>query len=266
MGYLTTHEEGTPICSFQSNAVVPIEHLCAYFSPQQAGSGTPSPENVREIQGWNGIEVYNYTKTDVNTDIIPNEYKKVEYLESTGTQYIDTGYSPTLDTSAECEYLFTGSFSGDKMLFGAADNANPFYAEAYDGARWYCGCGGIGYRNVLSSVGTTSGNWYLLKMDKSQLNIDGHIVTPNRTYSGLTSHSIYIFAWHVTTAQYLHDKLRIRKLSFYESGVLSANYVPCRRKSDNKPGMYDTVTGNFYTNAGTGEFVCGPDIGETISI
>ena len=39
-------------------------------------------------------------------------------------------------------------------------------------------------------------------------------------------------------------------------------FVPCIRKSDNKPGLYDLcgsicpLTGNsFYINAGTGEFV-----------
>lgn len=36
--------------------------------------------------------------------------------------------------------------------------------------------------------------------------------------------------------------------------------VPCYRKSDNKPGMYDLINDVFYTNAGTGEFIVGPDV------
>lgn len=33
---------------------------------------------------------------------------------------------------------------------------------------------------------------------------------------------------------------------------------------DGKPGMYDKVSGNFFTNAGTGEFVMGPPTGDII--
>jgi hypothetical protein len=39
--------------------------------------------------------------------------------------------------------------------------------------------------------------------------------------------------------------------------LLIANLVPALRVSDNKPGMYDLVTGQFLTNQGTGEFAYG---------
>lgn len=37
-------------------------------------------------------------------------------------------------------------------------------------------------------------------------------------------------------------------------------FIPCYRKEDNVAGMYDLVSGEFYTNAGTGEFIVGPDV------
>lgn len=42
--------------------------------------------------------------------------------------------------------------------------------------------------------------------------------------------------------------------------TILGDFIPCYRKSDNKPGMYDIVNNVFYTNAGTGEFIVGPDI------
>jgi hypothetical protein len=36
--------------------------------------------------------------------------------------------------------------------------------------------------------------------------------------------------------------------------------IPCYRKADNVAGMYDLFSGEFYTNAGTGEFIIGPDV------
>lgn len=38
-------------------------------------------------------------------------------------------------------------------------------------------------------------------------------------------------------------------------GELVADFVPCYRKSDNKPGMYDLVTNEFFSNQGTGQFL-----------
>ena len=43
-------------------------------------------------------------------------------------------------------------------------------------------------------------------------------------------------------------------------GVIKRSFVPALRNSDNKPGMYDTVTGTFYTNAGSREISVGPAV------
>ena len=39
------------------------------------------------------------------------EYKEVEYIESTGTQYIDTGYIPKTNTKLELTLSFSGEYS-----------------------------------------------------------------------------------------------------------------------------------------------------------
>ena len=51
---------------------------------------------------------------------------------------------------------------------------------------------------------------------------------------------------------------------FGPGGNLLFNGIPARRKSDDVLGMYDTVTGVFFTNAGTGEFVAGPDVNSNL--
>ena len=53
---MTITKEGA-LASFYTVNKAPIKHLRVYFSPKQAGSGTASPENVREISGWNGIDL-----------------------------------------------------------------------------------------------------------------------------------------------------------------------------------------------------------------
>ena len=54
---MTITKKGT-LASFYTVNKAPIKHLKVYFSPKQAGSGDPSPSNVRMINGWQGLKVY----------------------------------------------------------------------------------------------------------------------------------------------------------------------------------------------------------------
>ena len=65
--------------------------------------------------------------------------------------------------------------------------------------------------------------------------------------------SWYIFNSHAEPT--LQSNMRLYGLKMRTNGVPIRNFIPCVRKADSKPGMYDTVTKTFYTNAGTGEFI-----------
>lgn len=59
------------------------------------------------------------------------EYKEVEYIETTGTQYIDTGYIPKTNTKLELTLSFSGEFSPTEtntVLFstGSIEENNVF--------------------------------------------------------------------------------------------------------------------------------------------
>ena len=97
MGILTAHNEGTPVCNFRNSAKTPIRSLKFHFSPTQAGSGDPSPDNVREIQGWNSLDwwktgknvgqVKNYGASTFNYDTTPST------TNSYGTSLNSTTYN-----------------------------------------------------------------------------------------------------------------------------------------------------------------------------
>ena len=49
---------------------------------------------------------------------LPPEYQQVEYLESTGTQYIDTGVNPSSNTVGfYINFLITGG--GEQIVIGS---------------------------------------------------------------------------------------------------------------------------------------------------
>jgi hypothetical protein len=49
-----------------------------------------------------------------------------------------------------------------------------------------------------------------------------------------------------------------------ENDKLIAHYIPCYRLIDNEIGLYDLVTGTFLSNAGSGTFLKGSDIGNHV--
>lgn len=51
-----------------SPALAPIENMKIYFQPIQEGTGTPSPENIRAINGWTSINAY-----QSSTNLLPFE-------------------------------------------------------------------------------------------------------------------------------------------------------------------------------------------------
>ena len=197
---------------------------------------------------------------------IPAKYQEVEYLESTGTQYIKTNYTPTVteNMKIEMDYMFTKTQSGDSFLFGAkVSGTSPvnFQCEHYNNRSWYCGGGLYQFRNVLYNLGGSLNKRYSFIIDGNVLKIDGNSVNSTTTQSNLYSVPLYIFAanWNGAT-NFINKGARIYNLSFTANGVKEADFIPCYRKSDSEPGMYDTVSGTFFTNAGTGTFIVGNDV------
>lgn len=55
-----------PVASFHCPTEATIRSLKVHFSPKQEGSGDPSPENVRPIEGWDGVEITHSKKNLFN--------------------------------------------------------------------------------------------------------------------------------------------------------------------------------------------------------
>ena len=175
---------------------------------------------------------------------LPYGYQHVEYLQSSGTQYINTGITPDrVNHSYRWILHMNNSVCGNSM--GAFNNM-------------FIGHNASGYRiGGSSSVAYTDGTGLHIDYTMAQggartakinsVSVTGTNATANNT--------IYIFAVSGTTQTYTTGKLYSSKI--YRDGALMQNLIPARRLSDNVLGMYDTVTGTFLTNAGTGTFTAG---------
>lgn len=111
--------------------------------------------------------------------------------------------------------------------------------------------------NIYEAIGTISDS--TLTLDVTNITNQQHnIVTKTHTGALYTTANLCLFG--NTTGNRIASGVRIYYAGI-ENIITKKNkcfYYPCYRKSDNKPGMYDIVSGQFFTNQGTGEFLTGP--------
>ncbi len=94
------------------------------------------------------------------------------------------------------------------------------------------------------------------------ITVNGQSVVPTEinTYTVDTTldHSILISATHLGSDASGFGSFKIWSFEIIKDGVGAFNGIPARRDSDGELGMYDTVSGTFFTNSGTGTFIAGP--------
>lgn len=61
---------GNPV-SFETNLAKPLKGMVISFTPIQAGTGDPSPSNVRSISGWDGLTIYHSGQDTSNPSTYP---------------------------------------------------------------------------------------------------------------------------------------------------------------------------------------------------
>lgn len=195
---------------------------------------------------------------------LPTEYQEVEYIQSSGTQYIDTGVIPTVDTGVKVRGHFTSVQDGDNIILGASDqtafaNGKPYSVDPYPDRVYFPFGGFAGDSTDTITITQTKNKQYeytLNYMDSGKASVDTlQITLPTRT--SVTSNALYLFCLNGngTAGYYSHFALEYLQITQGESVI--HDYVPCYRKADNVAGLYDLVTGTFLTNAGSGTFAVG---------
>lgn len=192
----------------------------------------------------------------VNADSrLPQEYQGVAYLESTGTQWIDTD-NPIVTSTDEVELLYR-LMSGTQYKW--------FMGEHDNNARFGLGSGdGSAKRNIAygSNTSKAADSYFLnsqhyFKANASGVFIDGTKMVNYASFS--SSSTIYLFNLNLNDSNYCAES-RIWRFRHKRNGVLIRDLVPCYRKADNVAGMYDLVNNAFLINSGTGTFITGQEI------
>lgn len=191
----------------------------------------------------------------------PADYERLAYIESSGTQVIDTGVQGGSNAAYEIRFnplgvrasTFEQYFAGD-----AAATTPKLYANGSDSLMklvLQVGASGVEIADNTDAIYTVG---YNLNGDASA-QLDGNTITDftGKINSGWGSKTWYVFG---SSSEDRPSIMRLYYLKMWAATNALAEselvrfFVPVRRTSDNVIGLWDRVTATFYENIGTGEF------------
>ena len=211
-------------------------------------------ETIPKKDYWefNGYNIYKDGKVEEFNSILPKEYQQVEYIESTGTQYIDTEVYPSSNLNIELDIALKSS-EGDQKFFGSYGNGGICLGTLNNKWRY-------GSNTWQMNNGTATTDRILIIVEGNTFTFGNDKYTAN-SISDNTEHSMLLSAIAYRGSLYSKSKMTIFKTKISSEQNIIRDFIPCYRKSDNVKGLYDIVEGKFYTNQVTGDdFIAGENV------
>lgn len=202
--------------------------------------------------GYQRIEVPHRT---VVVSKLPEGFTELAYIESSGTQYIDTEFNPNQDSRVvlDAQMLEGSAPTKTQIYFGCRSGGRYFeiYKASSSGQALYFlyNTGGVGEFSVDYTLRRT------VEINKNIATVDG--VSKEATYAAFQiGRSIFIGADNNDGTAASITSIRIYTCQIYDNGTLVRDYVPVKDANGNV-GLYDIVESKFYGNAGSGAFTGG---------
>lgn len=197
---------------------------------------------------YNGNKI---TETDSGGNTVEHKYiNYVSYIESTGTQYIDTGFYPTSTTTVRLKFNMTKATG--HVIFGYYNSeANSFRLFNYNNNAYLDYGSGSGYNRIYGgtlSEGVTYniefGNRYVKNLDTGE-----NIISNTEVTFSTKTQKAGIFGDSTTN-------IALGKLYYcqiFDNGVLVRDFAPALDET-NVPCLYDKISNQYFYNRGTGSF------------
>lgn len=187
---------------------------------------------------------------------------EIEYLQSTGTQYINTGIKPTTNFKCEIKAQYVKNNNGFDTMVGCYDGTNYGVAlglqSTSGGNKLYIQFGG-GSSFAASNVTTTTAlHTFITQLSNNTLSISVDGTANTATYSGsLPNMNLFLFARNkATIGNFANAKIYYCKI--WNGGNLVFDAIPVRVGTTGY--MYDRVSRQLLGNVGSGDFALGGDI------
>jgi len=237
------------------NSVYGNYKLNGYINDLRAYNHTLSIKEIKELAKGLALH-YKFNFEDL--------YVPVEYIQSSASstnsgQFIDTGwtYPNTGIITLESKFAFTKEES-QRALCGIQKSGygQQLYVYRPSSSTIQTYLGGVGGTTInLPSTGQIINLKLELNVSTTTASFSVNNTTLTYSYTNdIASNSLRIFSGRQGDVIEDCSSLKMYSFKILENGNPVRDYIPCIRKCDSKPGLFDLVTYNFYTNSGSGEF------------
>lgn len=181
---------------------------------------------------------------------------EVEYLESTGTQWIDTGIAYNIDSifSFDVDSEFTTSDTNEHLCTIGALRRVVFVGKYLTEYYIYCD---NGTRFTDTIVPLSTHHITVITFPQSQYTINGVKYTTSYNFTDCNGMLLPLFARRYGFDPVNPCHAKVRHFAIYKDGINVRDLIPVRK--GNTGYMYDKVSGRLFGNQGTGQFIIGPD-------
>lgn len=203
---------------------------------------------------------------------LPSGYVQLDYIESTGSQYIDSEYVFDYTCRAELDFQMTNT-KGQQYLFGAS--ANALSVSTYingsnaSGGKFTYTCNDNENKNIASTmVVDTKRHTLVIDSLNGKFTISGDTPISMKMDSTRTKTSDFplaIFSTRMAVGTASADakgirtdklaSMRLYSFKIYKNNELECDFIPCVNVGANVAGLYDLQRNAFYSSEGTSQFV-----------
>lgn len=175
------------------------------------------------------------------------KYTPVKYLESTGTQYIDTGVVPYKNQKYDIKFSMV-EINKNQVIFGSrssgdySNSKNQIYLNVNVANK------------VLLYLGTKNNNLFNSVIVNKEYSINNSINELENDFDDKATESLYLFAMNNQKNIIANASARLYYFKIYNNDTLVRDYIPVVDESS-IPCLYDKVEDKFYYNEGSGEFL-----------
>lgn len=181
---------------------------------------------------------------------LPSGYTRLEYIESTGTQYISTGITPTENTKVVIEF---NSSSSSGVVFG---QDSGYKVNAFMFAMTV-----VVFDSTKKDISISANAKHTVQVAPKAFKIDdgpSQYIYANKVKA---AYPMSLFGNNRNGKFSEGVAMKLYSFKVYENDVLIADYIPC--KQGNAVGLYDDVAGAMNLPLGTGDFTAGPSVSGT---
>lgn len=205
------------------------------------------------------------------TGIATLPYKKLKYIETTGTQYINIGVGANAtNVKIEAKFYYTSLNNSYAYLWSTYDGTKQglgdylAYYQSYI-QKYYLSYA-WGNETSLSTVKYIADYPYTdaiktIESTQTPTNIttvfEGQTYTTTRT---ATANNQNIILFRNGNASSRYAKVRLFSFKVWIDGTLVRDLIPAQRRTDNVVCLFDKVSNYYYNNQGSTALIAGPEI------